>query len=54
MTHQPETDETDEPRAAVPDGSVQQVIEYALTAYGYSPDTARTLIARLTAEARAE
>lgn len=30
--------------------SVRPVIEHALTAYGYSPDTARTLIDRLISE----
>lgn len=34
--------------------SVRPVIEHALTAYGYSPDTARTLIDRLIAEPRPE
>lgn len=30
------------------------VIEHALAVYGYSPDTARFLVDRLIAEARAE
>ena len=30
--------------------SVRPVIEHALTEYGYSPDTARTLIDQLLAE----
>lgn len=30
--------------------SVRPVIEHALTAYGYSPDTVRTLIDRLIRE----
>ena len=34
--------------------SVRPVIEHALTDYGYSPDTARELVDRLIAEARAE
>lgn len=34
--------------------SVRPVVEHALTDYGYSPETARTLIDRLIAEARAE
>jgi hypothetical protein len=40
--------------ATVPDRSVRPVIEHALTDYGYSPDTARTLIDRLIAEGRDE
>lgn len=36
------------------DRSVRPVIEHALVDYGYSAGTARTLIDRLTAEARAE
>jgi len=34
--------------------STRPVIEHALTAYGYSPETTRILIDRLIAEARAE
>jgi hypothetical protein len=44
---------TDRP-APVPDRPIRPVIEHALTDYGYSPDTARTLIDRLIAEAEAE
>lgn len=39
---------TDQP--APEDRSVRPVIEHALTDYGYSADTARTLIDRLIAE----
>lgn len=40
-----------EPRATTDEQrSVRPVIEHALTAYGYSPDTARTLIDRLIRE----
>ena len=46
MTDQPEP-QTDQP-------SIRPVIEHALTDYGYSPDTARALIDRLIADARAE
>lgn len=49
MTTEPER-LADEPRT-VPESSVRPVIEHALTAYGYSPDTARTLMDRLLAEA---
>lgn len=34
--------------------SVRPVIEFALTTYGYSPETVRLLIDQLIAEARAE
>jgi len=34
--------------------SVRPVIEHALTDYGYSPDTARTLIDQLLAEKAGE
>ncbi|MDX3249008.1 hypothetical protein [Streptomyces sp. ME18-1-4] len=40
--------------AATEDRSIRPVIEHALTDYGYSPDTARTLIDRLIAEGRGE
>lgn len=43
----PERDET-------PSRSVRPVIEHALTDYGYSPDTARTLVDRLIAEDRSK
>jgi hypothetical protein len=39
---------------AAPDHSARPVVEHALTDYGYSPDTARTLIDRLIAEDRGE
>ncbi|MFJ6566619.1 hypothetical protein ACIQNU_04315 [Streptomyces sp. NPDC091292] len=34
--------------------SLRPVIEHALTAYGYSPETARTLVDRVITEGRAE
>lgn len=43
------TDQTAE-QTAIPDRSVRPVIEHALISYGYSPDTARTLIDRLITE----
>lgn len=41
-------------RDAVTPHSIRPVIEHALTDYGYSPDTARTLIDRLLAETEAD
>ncbi|MFJ8301566.1 hypothetical protein ACIQ9R_37455 [Streptomyces sp. NPDC094447] len=43
MTEQPTPTQTSEP-------STRNVIEHALTDYGYSPDTARALIDRLIDE----
>lgn len=51
MTQQP-TKTAEAPEAA--GRSSRPVIEHALIAYGYSPETARILIDRLIAEARAE
>lgn len=48
MSNEPQT-QTPEPSE-----SVRPVIEHALTDYGYSPETARTLTDRLIVEARAE
>ncbi len=39
-----------ESTSSTQDRSVRPVIEHALTAYGYSPDTARTLIDQLIRE----
>jgi hypothetical protein len=46
----PATDTEDREAATPSNRSVRPVVEHALTAYGYSPDTARTLIDRLIAE----
>ncbi|MDX3183549.1 hypothetical protein PV334_20085 [Streptomyces sp. ME02-7008A-1] len=48
VTTQPETQTPAEER------SVRPVIEFALTTYGYSPETVRLLIDQMIAEARAE
>ena len=46
---------TDKPAEPTTEGrSTRPVIEHALTDYGYNPDTARILLDRLIAEARAE
>lgn len=45
--------EAAKPTPTTQDRSVRPVIEHALTDYGYSPETVRTLLDRLTAEARA-
>ena len=50
MTTQPNTNQ----KPATPDTPVRPVIEHALTDYGYSPGTIRTLIDRLITEAEAE
>lgn len=34
--------------------SIRPVVEHALIDYGYSPETARIILDKLTAEARAE
>lgn len=48
-------DTADAEQAARPETpSVRHVIEHALTDYGYSPDTVRTLLDQLIAEAGAE
>jgi hypothetical protein len=51
MSSQPAADHQHDP---APNHSVRPVVEHALTDYGYSPDTARTLVDRLIAEGRGE
>ncbi|MCX5138351.1 hypothetical protein [Streptomyces sp. NBC_00338] len=50
----PDTTSTATPVAPSPVDMSRAVIEHALVDYGYSADTARFLIDRLIAEARAE
>ncbi|MFD5631621.1 hypothetical protein [Streptomyces sp. NPDC127072] len=46
------TDQTSAPLTEDP--PTRTVVEHALIDYGYSPDTAKALLDRLAAEARAE